>query len=226
MDPIFVDIDWLRAHENDPALRVVDTRSTPHGAPGVTLPSGAERYAAGHIPGAVHLDYADALADPATPYATKIAPAEHFASVLGKHGIGDDALALAYDGGDVPYAARFVWILQYYGFTRAHILAGGIGAWTAASGALTTEVPAYYPPCSPRTYIPTYVPRARKYSPSPRAAATRNSWKRSLSMVKAFFKSAFSSVDWPSVRPSRAMRASSEYAWSLPAKERSPYLRL
>jgi len=145
MDSIFVDIDWLRARENDPALRIVDTRSTPHGAPGVTLPSGAERYAAGHIPAAVHLDYADALADPATPYATKVAPAEHFARVLGEHGIGDDALVLAYDDGDVPYAARFVWMLQYYGFARAHILAGGIGAWTAAGGALTTEVPAYPP---------------------------------------------------------------------------------
>jgi len=157
MDPIFVDVAWLRAHANDPKLRIVDTRSTPHGAPGVTPPSGAERYAAGHLPGAVHLDYAEALADPATSYAAKVAPAERFASVLGEHGIGDDALVVAYDDGDVPYAARFLWMLRYYGFTRAHILAGGIGAWTAAGGALTTELPAH-----PRaTFTPHVHPELR-----------------------------------------------------------------
>ena len=145
MEAPFVDVAWVRARAADPLLRVIDTRSTPHGAPGVTAPSGAERYAGGHVPGAVHLDYAVDLADLATPYATRVAPPERFARVLGENGIGDGALVVAYDDGDVPYAARLLWMLRYYGFDNAFVMAGGIGAWTAAGGALETAVPTPVP---------------------------------------------------------------------------------
>ena len=37
---LFVDAAWLIAHRNDPNLAIVDTRSTPHGAPGQTGPTG------------------------------------------------------------------------------------------------------------------------------------------------------------------------------------------
>jgi thiosulfate/3-mercaptopyruvate sulfurtransferase len=115
--------------------------------------SGRERYARGHIPGAVHLDYAEDLHDLATPHAARVAPAERFATVLGEHGIGDDAIVVAYDDGDVPYAARIVWMLQYYGHDRAFVLAGGLPAWTNAGGALDTAVPKPQPT--------TFTPRER-----------------------------------------------------------------
>jgi thiosulfate/3-mercaptopyruvate sulfurtransferase len=132
----------LHAHRDDPRLRLIDARSTPHGAPGVTLVSGRERYAQGHIPGAVHLDYAEDLHDLATPYAARVAPAERFAAILGAHGIGDETIVVAYDDGDVPYAARIVWMLEYYGHDEAYILAGGLKAWLAAGAALDTAIPA------------------------------------------------------------------------------------
>jgi thiosulfate/3-mercaptopyruvate sulfurtransferase len=128
---------------HDPNVRIVDTRSKPHGAPNLDAPSGAEQYAAGHIPGAIHLDYADHLSDPATPYALRVAPPEHFAAVLGANGIGDETLVLAYDDGDVPYAARLIWMLAYYGHDAARVLAGGFKAWRAAGGEQTTHVPVY-----------------------------------------------------------------------------------
>ncbi len=141
MDDVFIDAGWLRAHLDDPAIRIVDTRSKPHG--GVTDdPTGAEQYAAGHIPGAVHLDYAGPeLIDPATPYATRVAPPEHFASTMAAAGIGDDTLVIAYDDGNVPYAARLVWMLAYYGHDKAKILAGGFREWKAAGGPVSTDVP-------------------------------------------------------------------------------------
>lgn len=105
------------------------------------LVSGRERYAQGHIPGAVHLDYAEDLHDLATPYAARVAPAERFAEVMGAHGIGDDTIVVAYDDGDVPYAARIVWMLEYYGHDEAYVLAGGIKAWIASGGTLETETP-------------------------------------------------------------------------------------
>jgi thiosulfate/3-mercaptopyruvate sulfurtransferase len=141
----FVEIDWFRAHRDDPNVRIVDTRSKPHGAPDLVAPTGAEQYAAGHIPGAVHLDYADHLKDPATPYAMRVAPPGRIAAVLGENGIGDDTLVLAYDNGDVPYAARLVWMLEYCGHDAARILAGGFKGWLAAGGEQTTDVPLYPP---------------------------------------------------------------------------------
>lgn len=161
MEAPFVDVAWVREHATDPNLRIVDTRSTPHGAPGVAAPSGAERYASGHVPGAVHLDYADDLADPATPYATRVAPPERFARILGERGIGDESLVVAYDDGDVPYAARLLWMLRYHGFDNAFVMAGGIGAWTAAGGALENAVPA--------PVRATFTPRVR-----PELRATRD----------------------------------------------------
>lgn len=144
--PLFVEIEWVAQHRADPNLRLIDARSTPHGAPGANVgPSGRERYAAEHLPGAVFLDYAEDLHDPATPYAARVAPPERFAEVMGAHGIGDGTTVVAYDDGDVPYAARMVWMLRFYGHDDAHILAGGIAAWRAAGYPTTTAVPAISP---------------------------------------------------------------------------------
>jgi thiosulfate/3-mercaptopyruvate sulfurtransferase len=141
MSAPFVEVAWLTEHRNDPRVRIVDTRSMPHGA-AVAMPTGREQYAGGHLPGAVHLDYAADLHDLATPYAARVAPPERFAAVMGANGIGDDTLVIAYDQGDTPYAARLIWMLRYYGHDDAAILAGGLPAWTAAGHALTTEIPA------------------------------------------------------------------------------------
>ena len=141
----FVEIDWVRAHASDPKVRIVDARSRPHGAPDLVAPTGAEQYAAAHVPGAIHLDYAHELADPATPYATRVAPAELFARELGARGIGDEHTIVAYDDGDVPYAARFVWMCRYYGHDDVRVMAGGFKEWRAAGLPVTTEVPHFEP---------------------------------------------------------------------------------
>ena len=155
----FVEIEWLAQHRGDPRVRAVDARSVPHGGV-VAMPSGREQYAAGHIPGAVHLDYADDLSDPATPYAARVAPPERFARVLGEHGIGDDSIVIAYDAGTIPFAARLVWMLRYYGHDEAYVLAGGFPAWVAAGYPVQTGAPDVVPAA--------FTPRAR-----PELRATR-----------------------------------------------------
>jgi thiosulfate/3-mercaptopyruvate sulfurtransferase len=148
--PLFIEADRLRQMLGDPRVKLVDTRSKPHGAPDLVAPDGNAQYAAGHIPGAVHLDYAEDLHDLETPYAARVAPPERFAAVLGAHGIGEGSIAVAYDDGNVPYAARFVWMCRYYGHDDVHILAGGLPAWRAAGGAVTTALvepqPAHFVP--------------------------------------------------------------------------------
>jgi thiosulfate/3-mercaptopyruvate sulfurtransferase len=160
MNSPFVEIDWLRARLDDPGVRIVDARSMPHGAAVAGALTGAEQYAAGHIPGAIALDYAHELADPATPYATRVAPPELFARVLGERGIGDATFIVAYDDGDVPYAARFLWMCRYYGHDAVAILAGGFRAWRAAGYPVTREAPSHEPA--------TFTPR-----PRPELRATR-----------------------------------------------------
>ena len=60
---------------------------------------------------------------------------------MGAHGIGDDSIVVAYDAGTIPFAARMVWMLRYYGHDEAYVLAGGLPAWTAAGHPLSTDTP-------------------------------------------------------------------------------------
>ena len=148
----FVEVTWLAEHLDDPRVRIVDTRSLPHST-NTSAPDGRAQYAAGHLPGAVHLDYAEDLHDLATPYAARVAPPERFADVMSANGVGDGTMVIAYDDGDVPYGARLVWMLRYYGHDNVAILAGGLKAWNAAEKPLTTDVPSF-----PRA---TFTPRVR-----------------------------------------------------------------
>jgi thiosulfate/3-mercaptopyruvate sulfurtransferase len=152
----FVEIEWVAEHRADPRVRCIDARSVPHGGQ-VAMPSGREQFAAGHIPGAVHLDYADDLGDPATPYAARVAPPGRFAQVMGEHGIGDDTIVVAYDAGTIPFAARMVWMLRYYGHDDAYVLAGGFPAWTAAGYPISTRTD----PVTPAVFTPRVSPRLR-----------------------------------------------------------------
>ena len=142
MVAVFVEPPWLAAHASDGDLRIVDARSVPHGVSIAQAP-GVDRYRAGHLPGAVHVDYHDDLRDPATPYAARVAPPDRFAAVIGALGIGDDTTVVVYDDGDVPYAARIVWMLRYYGHDASHVLAGGLRDWLAGGGALANDTPTY-----------------------------------------------------------------------------------
>ncbi|HEV2736976.1 MAG TPA: rhodanese-like domain-containing protein [Candidatus Elarobacter sp.] len=155
----FVEVEWLAGRLGDPRVRVVDARSVPHGG-AVQMPSGREQYAAGHIEGAVHLDYAEDLSDPATPYAARVAPPELFARAMEERAIGDDSIVVAYDAGTIPFAARIVWMLRYYGHDEAFVLAGGLPAWTAAGHPLSTDTPNTATANAPAIVSATFTPRA------------------------------------------------------------------
>lgn len=155
----FVEVDWLAKHLDDPNIAIVDTRSAPLSMYYASM--GREHYLVAHIPGAVHLDYAVDLHDPATPYAARVAAPQRFAEVVGNAGIGDATTVIAYDSGDdEPYAARMLWMLHYYGHDEAAILSGGIEAWIAAGLPRTSEVP---------------IPEIRRFTPHvrPELRATR-----------------------------------------------------
>src|SRR4029079_3688450 len=121
-----------------PNVRIVDVRWYLD-RPG----DGVATYAAGHLPGAIHLDLDDDLADLAgygAPGRHPLPEPDVFEAELAAAGIGDDDLVVAYDDVGGWGAARLWWMLDVLGHERVAVLDGGIAAWTAAGGELTTEV--------------------------------------------------------------------------------------
>jgi thiosulfate/3-mercaptopyruvate sulfurtransferase len=130
-----VSVDWLAANLTDPALRIADVRWSLSGPPG------RERYADGHLPGAVFLDADRELSSPGDgPGRHPIPSAAKLAGILGRAGIGDEHAVVAYDDAGGSIAARLWWLYRHFGHDGAcAVLDGAIGAWTDAGHALTTD---------------------------------------------------------------------------------------
>ena len=121
-----------------PDLRIVDVRWY-LGRPG----DGVQAYATGHLPGAIHLDLDDDLADLegyGAPGRHPLPAPDVFEAELAAAGIGDGDMVVAYDDVGGWVAARLWWMLDVLGHERVAVLDGGIDAWTAAGGELSTEV--------------------------------------------------------------------------------------
>ncbi len=129
---VLVDTAWLEDHLDDPALVIVDMRWREDG-------SARARYEAGHIPGAVFLDWASDIVDPNGPYAFMLAPPELFARAMERCGIGDEISVVAYadEFGSGPF--RLWWACRVYGHENVSVLDGGLDKWLAEERLLSTE---------------------------------------------------------------------------------------
>ena len=88
----------------------------------------AEKFAQGHIPGAVHFDlFGLSLVD------TSPAPLKAFlamiAHVFEMRGVDLEKEVVFYDDNSGVRAARGLWFLEYFGHQNVHVLDGGIQAW-------------------------------------------------------------------------------------------------
>lgn len=99
----------------------------------------AERFAQGHIPGAIHLDlWGLSLIDTSdAPLAAFMWIIEHLFAL---RGVTDDRTVVVYEDDAGVRAARAFWFLEYLGHPDARLLDGGIKAWTAAGQSVTTDV--------------------------------------------------------------------------------------
>lgn len=130
MIPPVVDVAWLAEH---PQAVIADVRWYLDGR------SGAQAYAAGHIPGAIFIDLDAELAAPASPEAGRhpLPDPEKFASAMVDAGVSDDSIVVAYDDAGGFSAGRLVWVLRAIGVDAA-LLDGGLAAWP---GELSTAEP-------------------------------------------------------------------------------------
>ncbi len=151
-----VTTDWLAAHLHDPDLRIVDMRgsvSTRPLAPGVeeaTYRGAPDEYLAGHIPGAVYIDWTRDIVDLDDPVPAQVAGPERFARAMAERGIGDRTRVVAVDHLGGQFATRLWWALQYYGHDAVSVLDGGMARWMAEDRPLesgpVTVAPAVFTP--------------------------------------------------------------------------------
>ena len=115
VDPL-VDPETLAAEEPPPLL--LDLRP-------------AEQFAAGHLPGAFHLDlWGVSLID------TSDAPLRAFVWMIGHlfslRGVTPDRPVVVYEGNSGVRAARAFWFLEYFQHPSVRVLDGGFDRWVAA----------------------------------------------------------------------------------------------
>lgn len=109
-------------------------------------PPSEEIYAAGHVPGAPHLSLDRALAGrPGERGRHPLPDPAILQEALRQCGIHDSTEVVVYDQQTSLAAARAWWVLRWAGHPQVRVLDGGLTAWRAAGGDITTEPahPAY-----------------------------------------------------------------------------------
>ena len=125
--------------------------------------AGEQQYLASHIPGAIYASLDTALtARHGVPGAHGVmtatgadAPAsggrhplpnrEKFATWLSSVGMANDMQAVVYDRNGANYCGRLWWMLKWAGHDHVAVLDGGLQAWQAAGGTVSSgEEPAHF----------------------------------------------------------------------------------
>ena len=125
-----VPVSWLADRLTHPRTRVLDIRSTESG--------GRAAFEAGHIPGAVHSDYAQDGWRVARGGAGGLLPEPGaVADLLGRLAITPEHHVVVVSAGlapsDFSAAARVYWTLKVVGHEKVSILDGGHAAWLEAA---------------------------------------------------------------------------------------------
>lgn len=123
--PFIVEATELQKYLADKSLLLVDLCS-------------AEKYRAGHIAGAVHLDVA-LLMGGEKPAVGLLPTVEKLSAVFASIGLTPDKRVVCYDEGDGVSAGRLIWTLDVIGHTQASFLNGGKTAWLAEGLPLQSE---------------------------------------------------------------------------------------
>jgi thiosulfate/3-mercaptopyruvate sulfurtransferase len=145
-DALLAETDWLAAHLQDVALRLVDIRGIirPPTAPEPWYLANRDAYGSAHIPGAVFVDWLRDIVDLAAPVKMTVAPPADFGGLMGRLGIGDEHAVVVYDDSG-HLAPRLWWALNYYGHPAVRVLNGGWTKWVAEGRPVTAALPRHPP---------------------------------------------------------------------------------
>ncbi len=126
---LLIETEELAGRLGEAGLRIVDVRTE-------------KEYAAGHIPGALHLGWQaldDLSANQRGLPITKAKAEELFSGL----GIGEGTRVVAYDGPKNPFgAARLFYILEFFGHGKVQVLNGGFAKWAQEGRHVSADMPA------------------------------------------------------------------------------------
>ena len=129
---LLVETDWLEARLDDSNLRIVDCDEH-------------AMYRRAHISNAVGIRVHHYIKHPDYPSDSKkyplVAPPDTFADLMESMGIADTTPVVAYDDSGSLYAARFWWVLTYYGHKNVRVLNGGWSKWFDEGRPVSLDVP-------------------------------------------------------------------------------------
>ena len=124
-------------------VAIIDTRFD------LADPAAGERaWQEGHVPGSIYLhldrDLCGEKTGPGGAFLGRHPLPERraFAQTLARCGIAPETQVVALDAQGGVYASRLWWMMRWMGHANAAVLDGGLAAWSAAGGPLTTEPPA------------------------------------------------------------------------------------
>ena len=127
---VIVSTDWVAEHRADDNLRIIESNEDPL------------VYPAGHIPGAVEVDWVRHLNDPVRrDYLQR----EGFQELMRSIGATPDTTLVLYGDRNNWWACYAFWVFQLFGHTNAKIMDGGRLKWEAESRELTRDVPSFTP---------------------------------------------------------------------------------
>lgn len=131
-----VGVQWLQNRLKEGAVVVADVRFSPKDPL-----YGRSAYEAGHLPGAVFVDFKADLTDPPQEHGGRspLPSAERVAKRFGELGIDRTSTVVVYEDTNGPAASRLWWVLKYIGVEDVKVLDGGYEAWVQA-GLSVTEV--------------------------------------------------------------------------------------
>ena len=127
---VLVSTDWVAQHLKDSGLRLVE----------VDVDTTA--YDAGHIPGAVGLNWERDLNDPTR---RDIVSQKRFQDLFRNAGIQESDTLIFYGDNNNWFAAFAFWITKIYGHRDVRLMNGGRKKWMDEDRDLTTELPAHTP---------------------------------------------------------------------------------
>jgi len=125
---VLVSTAWVSEHLTDPSVRIVESNED------LLL------YPAGHIPGAVQVDWTADLNDQLRrDYISKAG----FEALMSRIGVTPDTTVVFYGDKNNWWACYAFWVFQLFGHTRAKVMDGGRLKWEKEGRPLTRDVPSY-----------------------------------------------------------------------------------
>jgi thiosulfate/3-mercaptopyruvate sulfurtransferase len=120
-----VSADWVEEHKNDADVVLIE------------VDEDVSAYDAGHIAGAIKIDWQDDLQDPVRrDFVSK----EQFEALLSDRGVKNEDTVVLYGGNNNWFAAYAYWYFKLYGHGDVRLLDGGRKRWELDSRELTDEV--------------------------------------------------------------------------------------